>query len=388
MRHLWNRSARHSRWIGAFLANVLVLGAAAAALSACGWVADLGQFDTATAGGSEGDDGAIVADSEADDAAISAEGAVSTGPNPVGGPPDATSMPTDAVAVAYEDDAEAKAPSGPTTMPDGMSDAAGTGTAPDPADAPDAPVATTPNGPDASEESDAPVASTPDAGDAAAPSWCSGHAASTRFDCHDFDEGNPPPFGFSSTFEPEVFSQVSTQDHALGSSPSSLLIATPALAAGASSVSQQFADVLPYHGKVELNFELKIVNFDTGAGVVSLARVGYQDAAWGVTLDYTGTSASLNEAAPLPDGGTYRQAHNTSQPSTFAAWNDIDLLLDFGAHTMSLAYNGVAVVSNQPIANPTQTNPNISIIMGLNYLGPPAKPMSIFLDDIVISTPP
>jgi hypothetical protein len=212
-------------------------------------------------------------------------------------------------------------------------------------------------------------------------------AGATIFDCHDFDEGKPASSGFGSTFEPTVFSSVSSSDYAPGSPPSSLLFTTPSLT-GTAATSQQFADVVAYHGKIDLSFQVKIVNFDAHAGDVSLARIGYQDADWAVTLDYTGASGTLNEIASFADGASYRSAHTASQPSPFDAWNTVDILVDFDGHTISLAYNGVSVLSDQDIANPVQNNPNISIIMGLNYLGPPANPMTIFMDDIVISTPP
>jgi hypothetical protein len=70
------------------------------------------------------------------------------------------------------------------------------------------------------------------------------------------------------------------------------------------------------------------------------------------------------------------------------AWTRIDLVVDLGAHTQSLTYDGASALSGSSISNPTQSNPALFVQSGLNYLGGPAKPMSIYNDDIVVNTPP
>jgi hypothetical protein len=73
---------------------------------------------------------------------------------------------------------------------------------------------------------------------------------------------------------------------------------------------------------------------------------------------------------------------------TLNAWVSMDLLVDLNAHTQSLAYDGVSALSVPGISNPTESNPALFVQAGLNWLSGPAKAMSIFWDDIVVSTPP
>jgi hypothetical protein len=217
-----------------------------------------------------------------------------------------------------------------------------------------------------------------------ATTWCALHAPVTAFDCHDFDETNDAAAGFTSHFIPSSgdMAQVTSTDYAPGSPPNSLLIATPALDAGGYEIDQ-FNDVLLYSNKLEVSFAVKIVNYDSSDGVVSLIRVSYQNNAWAETLDINANTTALDES--WSGGG--KAAHTVTMLS-LNAWVSVDLLVDLNTHTQSLTYSGVSALSSTGISNPNESNPALFVQSGLNYLGGPAKPLSIYTDDIVVSTPP
>jgi hypothetical protein len=221
--------------------------------------------------------------------------------------------------------------------------------------------------------------------------WCAAHRSATTVDCYDFDEGQPALFGFASHYFTGNYASVISTDFAPGSRPSALLVSTPSLFVGAPPEYQQFGEALSFHPKVEVSFAVKIVGYDPNAPDVSLFRIAYQNGVWGADFDLLQGGAGFVETPPLLFGGTKRSTYPAVQPSPIDAWTTVDCLFDFVNHTVSLSYNGVAVVSGQPIANPDQIGPiapNILTEMGLNYLGAPAKPMLIYYDDILLTTPP
>jgi hypothetical protein len=336
----------------------LALTATVAILTAaCSLVADVGQFDNATAAH---DDAASEPDGEVADGSLlpEADGAAE-GASPI----DARD-PADAAGV--ED----------TSVSD--------------LDGGDAAAASSDGGDGAVIELDAADSAAPvqDAGnDAAALTWCAAHESATTLDCHDFDEGNPAPTGFSSNYYSSIFAAVTSTDYVPGSAPSSLLLSSPSLDAGGPSANEQFNDLVAYHGKLDLTFSVKIVNFQATSGDVSLFRISYKNTDWSMSLDYQNTSAELNESATLADGGTYNHAHLASQP-TFTSWTTVDVLVDFVDHSIAMTYNGISIVASQAIESPTQTNPMLLVQVGLNFLGSPAKPMMIYYDNIVLSAPP
>lgn len=218
--------------------------------------------------------------------------------------------------------------------------------------------------------------------------WCAAHRSANAIDCYDFDEGQTAQYGFMSHYYTGHFASVTSMDFAPGSPPSSLLVSTPLLDAGEAPQDEQFNDTLAFHNKVELSFALKIVNYDPDAGYISPFRFSYQNGAWAAELDLEQTGAFFNESTALPDGGTRHSTYAAAQPSPLDAWTNVDCLFDLANHTVSLSYDGVAVVTNQAITNPGQTAPAIFVQVGLNFLMSPAKPMMLYYDDIVLSTPP
>lgn len=333
----------------------LALAASVAILTAaCSLVADVGEFDNATAAH---DDAASQSDGEVADGFLLPEpdGAAEVA-SPIDGGAPADSARVGDTSVSDFDDGDAAAPS--SDAGDGAVDAI-----------------------DASDSA-APVQ------DAAALAWCAAHQSATTLDCHDFDEGNPAPQGFTSNYFSTIFASVTSASYVPGSPPSSLLLSTPLLDAGGPSADEQFNDLVAYHSKLELTFSLKIVNFDPTSGDVSLFRISYNDSHWAVTLDYQNTTAALNESAILVDGGpTTHHAHQASQPP-FTDWTTVDVLVDFVGQTIAMTYNGISVVTSQAIESPTETNPMLFVQAGLNFLGSPAKPMMIYYDNILLSAPP
>jgi hypothetical protein len=357
----------------------LALAACGAALTAaCSLVADVGQFDNATAARSDGALSSL--DGEADDGSVT--------PEPDGAGEDAS---TADVQVAADSAADGDTAVFDVDAGDATARWTDSGDATAPAtDSGEAGAPATDAGDGATVESDAADSAAPpsDAGkDAAALAWCAAHASPNTLDCHDFDEENAAAAGFTSNYYTSIFAAVTSADYAPGSPPSALLISTPLLDAGGGSANEQFNDIVAHQGKLDLTFSLKIVNFDPTSGDVSLFRISYKDNDWALTFDCQNTMAALNESATLADGETYNHAHLASQPP-FTAWTTVDVLVDFVDRTLAMTYNGISVVTGQTIQSPTETNPPLFVQLGLNFLGSPAKPMMIYYDDIVLSTPP
>lgn len=216
--------------------------------------------------------------------------------------------------------------------------------------------------------------------------WCAANSSATTVDCHDFDEGKAAEDGFASHYYTAHYSSVTSTDFAPGSSPSSLLVSTPMLALGGAPLDEQFNDLVPFHDKVELSFALKIVDYDPTAGYLSLFRVSYVGGAWAAEFDLQQTGASFEESVTTFLGVT-RLKYTAAQPMSLDEWTTVDCVFDFVNHKLSLSYDGVPIVTNQTIANPDQGTPIIFVQVGLNYLVSPAKPMMIYYDNILLSTP-
>jgi hypothetical protein len=217
--------------------------------------------------------------------------------------------------------------------------------------------------------------------------WCASHRSQETVDCHDFDEGQPADFGFSSHYFTAHYASVTSTDFASGSPPSALLVSTPLLALGGAPQDEQFNDLLAFHDKVELRFALKIASYDPTAGYVSLFRISYVTGNWGVEFDLEQGGAVFNESIST-FAGTTKHTYAAAQPSVLDAWTNVDCVFDLANHTVSLSYDGVSVLANQTIANPNQLAPAIFVQTGLNYLVAPAKPMTIYYDNLLLNTPP
>jgi hypothetical protein len=353
-----------------------------AGLLGCNLVAGLDQFDNAVAedtasdAASSGDDSAQVPGSPSN----GLDSGVPGNPGADQGPPSGDDSGSAPPPMWPSDSGFSETPDAGTTSPPGDMAVQDSGYV---SSHEDAPSMMLDPGADAANPVDA--ASPLDAGPAGP--WCATHMSPTTLDCHDFDEGQPPQTGFSNNYFSGRFATVTTTDFAPGSPPGSLLLSTPLLDAGAPAQDEQFNDLVAFHPKVELSFALKIVDYDPGAGDVSLFRISYQTGTWAMQFDLQQHGASFTETSTA-DGGTKHTTYSAAQPTTLDAWTNVDCLIDFNAHTLSLSYDGKAVLSNQPIENPNDKNPQIFVQAGLNYLVAPAKPMMIYDDNILLAAPP
>ncbi len=348
--------------------------AAGAALLGCNLIAGLDQFDNAVAEETSPEDASPGNDSAPGNVAASGSGSTENSGGGNAGNAGWSGAPNEAGGLPPSAGGGAAAPGDMSTSPP---DTVVTPDAGQPSSGEDAGVASPPAGMDAAGIVDAPPAG----------GWCATHTSPTTLDCHDFDEGQPPQRGFSNNYFTGQFATVTTADFAPGSAPSALLISTPLLDAGSHPQDEQFNDLVAFHPKIELSFALKIVDYDPGASDVSLFRISYQNDSWAMQFDFQGKGASFNEAISLPDGGTKHTIYSAAQPSSFSMWMVVDCLIDLNAHTMSLSYDGVSVLSSQPIQNPDETAPEIFVQAGLNFLVPPANPMMIYTDNVVIDAP-
>jgi hypothetical protein len=225
-----------------------------------------------------------------------------------------------------------------------------------------------------------------DATDASPPAntWCLLHASALVFDCHDFDEGKSVAAGFTSRSNSGDYVSITSTDYAPGSSPSSMLVSTPALDGG--SAYDQLNDILPYHRKLELSFAVKIVHLDPSSGMLSLFRVSYQNGDWSEMLMIKSNGTALYEWWPLADGGTGSSLH-TVTAIPLGSWVLVDLVVDLDAHTQSFSYDGASALATATISNRSETNPALEVQTGLNQVIGPSSAVTVDWDDIVVSTP-
>ncbi|GEM_PF-3924538 len=373
-----------------------LIAAPVCALAGCNLVANLGEFDNAVADTAEAaPDRESVIGSVAEASEAGAPGESIVGSEDGGESMQTGVDPADAAPVPWAD-----GPGGNTddamhlvdAAPHAMNVADATDAASGAADAASGSADAASGSADVASGAADAASGAADAGEPADASdggtWCATHVSSITIDCHDFDEGRSASAGFASNYFSSVFANVTTAAFAPGSAPSALLITTPLLAAGANAAFEQFNDTVPFHDKLELSFALKIVNYDSAAPDVSLLRVSYEDNSWAESLDFQQVAANFIETASPPDGGTYRGIHTAAQPSTLTDWTNVDVLYDFAGHTVTLSYNGVAVVTDQAIQNLAPGTPSIFVQVGLNFLQAPAQSILIYYDNILLEAPP
>jgi hypothetical protein len=374
-----------------------LIAAPVCALAGCNLVANLGEFDNAvgaTVDAAPDRESVIEPVAEANEAGAPGDSIVGnedggesmdTGVDPPGTAPVAAA---DVIGVDTDDAMLLADDAAPQGMNVGDTADAASGAADAASGATDAASGAT----DAASGAADAASGAADAGEPADPSdggtWCATHVSSITVDCHDFDEGRSASAGFTSNYFSSVFANVTMAAFAPGSAPSALLITTPLLATGANAAFEQFNDTVSFHDKIELSFALKIANYDSAAPDVSLFRVSYEDNSWAESLDFQQVAANFIETASPPDGGSYRGTHTAAQPSTVTDWTNVDVLYDFVGHTVTLSYNGIAVVTDQAIQNLSAGTPSIFVQVGLNFLQAPAQSMMIYYDNILLQTPP
>jgi hypothetical protein len=145
---------------------------------------------------------------------------------------------------------------------------------------------------------------------------------------------------------------------------------------------EQLTEKLTYHTKISLQFAIKIVNYDTSVGDLSLVRIAYDIGDWWASWDLQ-SSSNIYETIIEADGGQNTVGHPTMSPP-LNKWVNVVFTVDTSAETLSLTFDGVSALAGT-ISAPPQ-NGSLSVTLGVNYLGGPAQPMSIYYDNIAIVT--
>jgi hypothetical protein len=225
-----------------------------------------------------------------------------------------------------------------------------------------------------------------DGGDASNVDWCVANMTANTTFCRDFDDGQPYNFKFAPYLQladgGEPPSIVSTT---FVSRPSSLLVTTPMIS---SSDHEQVQLVVQIgnHAHVQLQFALKLVDYDLGVGDLSLARIAFGNSDWWVSLDLQGSSSANVYETTVTDGNQMTVTHPTSMPA-LGKWVNVVFTVDVDAETVALTYDGTNVLQNT-IAAPTPAGSlDLSSTIGINYLQGPAQPMSIYYDNVAIVAP-
>jgi hypothetical protein len=216
--------------------------------------------------------------------------------------------------------------------------------------------------------------------------WCMRMASSTASFCRDFDSDDTLAYnaGWDNFWTTSDCASLAASDYA--SPPRSLLLSTPALAAGANAEQEQFDIYVSFKKLIQLQFALKLENFDQSAGDVSLVRVAYQSNRWWVSLDFQQSGGFLLEST-VGDGGALSQAQHPIAQPPLGVWTTVSLTVDLAGEVVSLSYDGTPILTSEAITAPVESNPALDITLGMNYLGPPAQPMQIYYDNILVVTP-
>ncbi len=294
-------------------------------------------------------------------------------------------------AVAEEPDA-ASGDARDATLTDGAAAATHEGgSAGEASNGSDAADASTNDATDASGPADA--AGSPDVSDVGAPSdWCAANSNAKTALCRDFDDGKAYGYLFSTTYVnlaaagavPTIVSNVSL------SPPSSLLLSMPFLGActidGGTDCSEQIqltSNILS-RTFVQIDFAIQLVNYDpNNVHDLSLFRIEYGNGQWAATWDLQGFMSTVYESVIPPEGGVANTIqHKASLPP--AGWVNVVFTVDVAAQSVSLSFNG-SVVFSDPSSAPPIVGP-VSVTLGVNNLIGPATPLSLFLDNILLTT--
>jgi hypothetical protein len=212
--------------------------------------------------------------------------------------------------------------------------------------------------------------------------WCVANATPNTTFCRDFDDGKPYDYGFSSYLNmPDggVPPTLVTSDAV--SQPTSLLLQTPAVASS-SSAQEQLVVHINDHPRIQLQFAVKLVNYQVGVGDLSLVRIAYDSGAWWCSWDLQ-SAANVYETIATPDGGYATAPHPTTMPP-LGKWVNVVFTIDADAQTVSLSLDGITALQDAITAPPLVGS--LSVTIGVNYLQGPAQPMSIYYDNVAIVT--
>jgi hypothetical protein len=223
--------------------------------------------------------------------------------------------------------------------------------------------------------------------------WCAANSTATTALCRDFDDGKSYGYLFSSTnvnlvaggAAPTIVSNVSL------SPPSSLLLNMPLLGAcaadGGANCSEQIqltSNILS-RTFVQVQFAIQLVNYDpNNVHDLSLFRVAYGNGQWAAEWDLQGFTSTVYESVIPPEGGVADTVQHKASLPSLGSWVNVVFAVDVAARAISLSFDG-SVVFSDPSAAPAIVGP-VSVTLGVNDLVGPATPLSLFLDDVLLTT--
>ncbi|MGA2448841.1 MAG: hypothetical protein ABTD50_09215 [Polyangiaceae bacterium] len=356
------------------------LAALAVALaSGCSQVLDLDQFNGAILD----DPDSSQADARTGDDATQSDAGFADAPSGEGddsaqGP---DSYPTDA---PFADASDAGRDSGDAMTLDG-----GAVDSPSPPDATDGATALEGSAPDASDAGDSGEAG----GD-----WCAAKSTAATVLCRDFDDGKSYSYLFPLTdvnllpgaTEPSIISTL------YDSPPNSLLFIVPSIRAcsgdGGTGCSEQISLSASVFARtlVEVEFAIQFGNYDrNNVHDLSLARIQYNNGQWAANWALQLDSTSVFETIVPTDGGapTAIQHLSTLQAASLAAmtgWMDVVFTVDVANQNVSLTLGGLSAINSAITAPPIQDNSVVTV--GVDDVIGPTTPLSIFLDNVLVST--
>jgi hypothetical protein len=235
-----------------------------------------------------------------------------------------------------------------------------------------------------------------DAGEAGV-EWCVAMANSgaNYALCRDFDDGKSYAYLFTPNINLVPAGTAPTISNTVSDSPpNSVLFILPILAAcradGGTACSEQIqlnANVLPdvAHPLVRIAFAVNLVNYDANnVHDLSLAAISYNEGAYAVSWDLQGTGSTVFETTLLPDGGVGSTIQQAAALPPLSQWVNVVLTLDIGGQTVSLAFNGTPALTT-PITAPVISG-NATVTVGVNKFVGPTTPLSLYLDNVLIST--
>jgi hypothetical protein len=214
--------------------------------------------------------------------------------------------------------------------------------------------------------------------------WCVANATATTLFCTDFDEGKPYGFGFTSYLNlPDGGVPPSLVTTDFVSAPNSLLVPT-AIVPPSGSEQVQLVVHTGNHPQIQLQFALKLVDYDVSAGDLSLVRIAFESNSWWVSWDLQGSGGAFVFETSVADGGQQTTIMHPTTFPTLGEWVNVVYAVDVDAKTVSLSFNGTSALQDA-ITPPALGSGGVSVGVGLNYLQGTQQAMSIYYDNVAIT---
>ncbi|MGA2448843.1 MAG: hypothetical protein ABTD50_09225 [Polyangiaceae bacterium] len=225
--------------------------------------------------------------------------------------------------------------------------------------------------------------------------WCAANSTASTVICRDFDDGKSYAYDFTPNINLVASGTAPTLSNALSDSPpNSVLFILPILPAchsdGGGACSEQMqlnANVQPSvaHPLVQVAFAVDLINYDSNnVHDLSLVAITYNDGAYTVSWDLQGTGSVVLLTTTAPDGGVGSTVQDPTPLPALGEWVNVVLTLNIGEQTVALTLDGTPAL-NAPIAAPAISG-NATVTVGVNRFVGPTTPLSMYLDNVLIST--